>query len=1057
MANGFVFSSYVFTFLVVSLWIYVSLHVGTTSVCCTLGLRYNFSSSREAFTDFNVEVSCDMWHCGCTLLWARPPRASPYSPKSTRCLRSVLLALLLISGIEANPGPPVNKTCNGLSFGLINCRSAVAKTALIHSAVDELKLDLLAITETWIKNDHPDTIKLDLCPPGYSVTHIHRPTEKTGGGVALIVRSDIKVRRIHFNRSYKSFEVLAVHLLTNSTRLNMVVLYRPPSSVNFLDEFEDMLDEAVALPGRLLLCVDFNSPSTFTTGQLDPQLSDIIVGMDMIQHVNCPTHNRGGLLDLIITPAQPVVVGAVTVSDLGISDHYMVSTRLAVAAPRPPCTTTERRRFANFDVDEFKRKLSAASVFTQPKDQTNDFAAQIRDDVVGILDIMAPLKRTTRRSGKRTNGWLNHDAILARRSRRRLERRYRRTRSDADRVAYRAACRSTNKIINNARRDFVGSKLAEAGTDCRARWRITNELLHRSRSTPIDPGTDTNRAESFCQFFSNKIHNIATVVSQQLSSCRAAPLRRVASRRPVTLLERFDVVTVHEVQRMINQCPSKNSATDLVLVWLLKSCKDEFSVIIADLANMSMTQGTFPDIFKIGHITPILKKAGLDGDNPANFRPITNLNTIGKLLERLVQNRLRRHIALTGNQAMFQSAYRALHSTETAMTKVVNDLLLAVDGGCPSVLLSLDISAAFDTLSHHRLMDRAEELFGVTGLAKAWLWSYLTGRSHCVSFSGQQSATVPCETGVPQGSVLGPLLFCIFTTPIGSVISDFNIAYHQYADDLQLYTSISTSTSSNGLSVLSECANAVTRWHLENGLLLNPTKTEALVTGSRHQLSKFDRSSGVSVDGNVVQFSKSMRVLGVTLDERLSFDDHVSAVVQSCNYHIRSLRHIRRLIDRDTANTLACAIVNTRLDYCNALLYGVSAKNVQRLQRIQNSLARVVCNVPYGRSATDSLHTLHWLPVAKRISYKIATITHRTLHTQQPTYLAELIQNSAPIRPLRSSARHLLQQPRTNTVTASRAFAVAAPRIWNSLPVSITVSANYCTFKSKLKTHLFTT
>jgi len=227
MANGFVFSSYVFMFLVVSLRIYVSLHVGTTSVCCTLGLRYNFSSPREAFTEFNVEVSCNMWHCGCTLLWARPPRASPYSPKSTRCLRSVVLALLLISGIEANPGPLVNNTCNGLSFGLINCRSAVAKTALIHSAVDELKLDLLAITETWIKNDHPDTVKLDLCPPGYSVTHTHRPTDKTGGGVALIVRSDIKVCRIHLNCSYKSFEVLAVHLLVNSTRLNIDVLYRP--------------------------------------------------------------------------------------------------------------------------------------------------------------------------------------------------------------------------------------------------------------------------------------------------------------------------------------------------------------------------------------------------------------------------------------------------------------------------------------------------------------------------------------------------------------------------------------------------------------------------------------------------------------------------------------------------------------------------------------------------------------------------------------------------------------------------------------------------------------
>jgi len=151
------------------------------------------------------------------------------------------------------------------------------------------------------------------------------------------------------------------------------------------------------------------------------------------------------------------------------------------------------------------------------------------------------------------------------------------------------------------------------------------------------------------------------------------------------------------------------------------------------------------------------------------------------------------------------------------------------------VLLSLDISAMFNTLNHRHLLHHA-----VFGLARAWLCSYLSVRSHCVSFARQQSATVLSDSKVPQGSVLGPPLFCIFTTPIGSVVSDFNTAYHQYTDDLQLYTSISTTSTSNSFHVLSKCANAVTRWHNENGLLLSPTKTAALVTGTGHQLSKFD-------------------------------------------------------------------------------------------------------------------------------------------------------------------------------------------------------------------------
>ena len=195
----------------------------------------------------------------------------------------------------------------------------------------------------------------------------------------------------------------------------------------------------------------------------------------------------------------------------------------------------------------------------------------------------------------------------------------------------------------------------------------------------------------------------------------------------------------------------------------------------------------------------------------------------------------------------------------------------------------------------------------------------------------------------------------------------------------------------------------------------------------------------------------------MTLDECLSFDDHVSSVVQSCNYHLRSLRHVRRLIDRDTANTLACSIVATRLDYCNALLYGVSAKNVKRLQRVQNSLARVVCDAPFRSSATELLRSLHWLPVTNRIAYKIATIVYRTRSVQLPIYLADLLEEYVPARCLRSSDSKLLRVPRTKTATASRSFMAAAPKLWNDLPSSITNSVNFSQFKRTLKTHLFTT
>jgi len=391
------------------------------------------------------------------------------------------------------------------------------------------------------------------------------------------------------------------------------------------------------------------------------------------------------------------------------------------------------------------------------------------------------------------------------------------------------------------------------------------------------------------------------------------------------------------------------------------------------------------------------------------------------------------------------------------MTRVVNDLLTAVDSKMPSLLLSLDISAAFDTLDHNRLLQRADQLFGLNGRVNDWLRSYLSGRSSCVSVGGCQSSTVQNATGVPQGSVLGPLLFSIFTTPVGRLISSFNIAYHQYADDTQLYTSIdlSNGVDKSDQTRLSSCADAVTQWHLENSLLLNPSKTEALVIGTYQQVAKFNSAGGVKIANAVVPVSSAVRILGVTIDRHLTFDDHVTKVVQSCNYHIRSLRHIRKLIDKDTANLLACSLVMSRLDYCNALLYGMTNKNINRLQRVQKSLARIVCQAPYRSASTPLLMELHWLPVKQRIDYKIAVMTYKVRSYQQPSYLYDLITDYVPTRVLRSSEAHLLNVPGTRTKTAARAFCVAAPTVWNSLPLSVRTLPTVGQFCRQLKTHLF--
>jgi len=260
----------------------------------------------------------------------------------------------------------------------------------------------------------------------------------------------------------------------------LVAIYRPPKSTEFFGEFENLLNEIMDLPGKLLLCGDFNCRSYVTNVNIASQLKDILIEHDLVQHVTSPTHRLGGLLDLFITlNSESSLINAIDVRDMGFSDHCLVIATLRLQVPRIICSTSLRRNFRHLDEDRFRRLILASSVYENPKSNTNDFANQIIDDLVKVLDELVPLKKSTRRCGKQTR-WLSAEAIVSRRARRRLERCYRRTKSEADRVAYRSACRLTKKLIIDSRKDYVRNRLADATGNQRQRWQIANELLHRN-------------------------------------------------------------------------------------------------------------------------------------------------------------------------------------------------------------------------------------------------------------------------------------------------------------------------------------------------------------------------------------------------------------------------------------------------------------------------------------------------------------------------------------------------------------------------------------------------
>ena len=221
------------------------------------------------------------------------------------------------------------------------------------------------------------------------------------------------------------------------------------------------------------------------------------------------------------------------------------------------------------------------------------------------------------------------------------------------------------------------------------------------------------------------------------------------------------------------------------------------------------------------------------------------------------------------------------------------------------------------------------------------------------------------------------------------------------------------------------------------------------------RLRSFPSHSSVDLAGTVVPLSKTVKTLGVTLDSHLTFQHHITNLCKSCFYHIRSLRHIRSALTKEMSQTIACSLVCSRLDYANSVFAGISDLQANRLQRIQNALARVVLRAPSRSNSLTLLSQLHWLPVKFRIKFKLACLTYKTLTTSTPNYLQPLVSPYIPPRSLRSSVKGLLVEPRCCTVMGSHAFRVAAPREWNRLPVSIRCSDSFSSFKKRLKTHYF--
>ena len=957
---------------------------------------------------------------------------------------------LLLVPIEANE----NLECsNSLKVWYTNAQSARPKVHLLNDAILDSDSDIAFITETWFYTTGDEFYIEQLRPPGYAKpVSIPRTSGQIGGGLLMLCKDGMKFK----NRTitdFNSFEACEFIFSFDKKDTIFVCIYRPtPSEENrltpriFLDDFTLFLDFYSFNCCDLVIIGDFNLHFDNDTETYAQEMKMLLSNRSFTQIIDKPTQRKNHILDWVVAKENDNTIHNVDVVDKCISDHYVITFHMNVSKPKPLKKLVTSRDIKNINEGTFSSEIIKS--FSTIEGDVDKLAIYYDSELKRILDVHAPLK-SRKVSTRKPAPWLNSEVKSAKKERRKAERRWRHSNLTVHRQIFQSLNIFVNRLIQSLKKVFYCDKI-QSCKSTKALFSISNELTGKSNVKVFpDNISKADQPDVFCEFFKSKVFKIRN----ELANCDVEPIFDDFNG---SIFKDFSIVDTDFVKNIILKSSPKTCLLDPMPTFLLQQHIDHIVDYITCIVNKSLSTGVFPTICKSAIIQPNIKKPNLDPNELKNYRPVSNLSFLSKVLEKIVLYQLQKHLNSNNLNEIFQSAYKAGHSTETALLKIICDLLNATDEGKVSILTLLDLSAAFDTIDHEIMLNRLSKTFGIQGTVLKWFKSYLVGRSFSVLIADLKSSSSTLEFGVPQGSVLGPILYIMYTYPLGQIIRRYeNLSFHMYADDTQLYGSVFLENMPDLLDCMQRCVSEVNIWMRSNKLKMNNDKTEILPCSTVHKLSSLENTT-LEIDNETVPFSNKVKNLGVIIDSSLSLNAQINSICKAAYFQIRKIGQLRSFLDIESIKVLCSSFVLSRLDYCNSLLSGASSENINKLQRVQNNAARLVFKVSKRSHITPFLKELHWLPIRARIEYKIATICFNALNGTSPLYISDLIQEYKPIRNLRSSQANRLSVPTSKLKTyGDRAFSFTAPHVWNSLPEHLRKTSDFKKFKKDLKTHIF--
>ena len=730
--------------------------------------------------------------------------------------------------------PRDDKQPDKLKFLLMNAQSVKNKDFAIRQLIDECKADISIITETWLtEEDDVWLLASELNNNGLSMKPVNRQGQR-GGGIAIVHTSNIKVNGSN-NGARQSFEYAVWKLKYNHTTTSIIAIYRPPYSernkssiASFCEDFSDFLSEVMAEETHVIVAGDFNIHINNTEDSNARLFLERMDSLGLHQHVSGPTQKSGNTLDLIFTEADSHFNIERCEGIHYISDHCAILCELGIIKEPLSKQQISYRNYKGINLVELQKDISAEHPDT---DNVDDLVAWFEEKAKSVIDKHAP-ERTKTVTVRNKKPWFSAEVRQQRRKVRRRERVWRRTKSPLD---WKSFCKDKTDYANLLRYtkiQAISSKVRDCQGNSKQLYQLFNSTTgQKADNTMPESSSDQELANAFADHFMHKINTIRSALD---NTPRYKP-----DRTPSGSLDSFTQLSSDEVKKIIASLSTKSCELDCIPTSILKSILPGVLPVITKITNLSLTQGTFVSTWKTAIVRPLLKKPGLE-PTLANYRPVSNLCFLSKVLEKAVLNQFMDHCNEHSLFPDYQSAYRRHHSCETALVKLFNDILWNMEDKEVTALLAIDLSVAFDTVDHEVLLDVLEAKFGVNGNALLWFDNYLRPRNCKINIGSSYSSARELNFSVPQGSCAGPVLFSVYASTIQNVVTQ-DISLHGYADDHALKISFNASEpNAEELTIrnLAECTDNIKKWMDYNRLKMNTSKTEFIMFGSRQQLQK---------------------------------------------------------------------------------------------------------------------------------------------------------------------------------------------------------------------------